>query len=73
MAVKEGDILIINTGYHKYGWDQPDVYNDEAQGGIENKEFGYYLRHPGPSPEFFQWALDMKLKLIGVVDTCRGY
>ena len=23
--LKEGDILIINTGYHKYGWDQPDV------------------------------------------------
>jgi len=64
--VREGDILIINTGYHKYGWDQPDVYNEQAQGGIENKEFGYYLRHPGPSPDFFQWALDMKLKLIGV-------
>ena len=66
VAVKEGDILIINTGYHKYGWDQPDVPNANAQGGIENKECGYYLRHPGPSPEFFQWALDMKLKLIGV-------
>jgi kynurenine formamidase len=25
--VKEGDILIINTGYHKYGWDQPDTPN----------------------------------------------
>ena len=38
--------------------------NANAQGGIENKEFGYYVRHPGPSPEFFQWALEMKLKLI---------
>ncbi|GAB4264851.1 MAG: hypothetical protein Kow0080_04370 [Candidatus Promineifilaceae bacterium] len=66
VTVKEGDILIINTGYHKYGWDQPDIPNPNAQGGIENKEFGYYLRHPGPSPDFFQWALDMKLKLIGV-------
>ena len=64
--VRAGDILIVNTGYHRYAWDQPDVANLEAQGGIENKEFGYYLRHPGPSPEFFQWALDMKLKLIGV-------
>ena len=36
--VKEGDILIINTGYHKYGWDQPDVHNPDAQGGVENKE-----------------------------------
>ena len=68
--VREGDILIINTGYHKYGWDQPDIPNPDAQGGIENKEFGYYLRHPGPSPEFFQWALDLKLKLIGVDCGC---
>jgi len=73
VEVREGDILIINTGYHRYGWDQPDVYNDEAQGGIENKEFGYYLRHPGPSPEFFQWALDMKLKLIGVDCGCAEH
>jgi len=71
--VKEGDILIINTGYHKYGWDQPDIPNPDAQGGIENKEFGYYLRHPGPSPEFFQWALDLKLKLIGVDCGCAEH
>ena len=66
VTVKEGDILIINTGYHKTLLDQPDTPNASAQGGIENKEFGYYVRHPGPSPDFFQWALDMKLKLIGV-------
>ena len=65
-TVKEGDILIINTGYHKHTFDLPDTPNPNAQGGIESKEFGYYVRHPGPSPEFFQWALDMKLKLIGV-------
>lgn len=64
--VKEGDILLINTGYHSYAWDRPDTPNAEAQGGIENKEFGYYVRHPGPSPDFFPWALEMKLKLIGV-------
>lgn len=73
VAVKESDILIINTGYHRYGWDQPDVVNPHAQGGIENKEFGYYLRHPGPSPEFFRWALDMKLKLIGVDCGCAEH
>jgi len=66
VEVKEGDILIINTGYHKHAWDQPDTLNPNAQGGIENKEFGYTVRHPGPSPDFFQWALDMKLKVIGV-------
>lgn len=73
VEVKEGDILIINTGYHKYGWDQPDIPNPDCQGGIENKEFGYYLRHPGPSPEFFQWALDMKLKVIGVDCGCAEH
>jgi len=26
------------------------------------KEFGFYVGHPGPSPEFYQWALDMQLK-----------
>jgi arylformamidase len=71
--VKQGDILIINTGYHKYAWDQPDVANPDRQGGIENKEFGYYVRHPGPSPDFFTWAIDMKLKLIGVDCGCAEH
>ena len=73
VAVKEGDILIINTGYHRYGWDRPDVSNPQAQGGVENKEFGYFVRHPGPSPDFFTWALDMKLKLIGVDCGCAEH
>ena len=73
VEVKEGDILIVNTGYHKYGWDQPDVFNPEAQGGVENKEFEYYLRHPGPSPDFFEWALQMKLRLIGVDCGCAEH
>ena len=64
--VNKGDILIINTGYHRYSWDQPDTFNKDAQGGVENKEFGFLVRHPGPSPDFYQWALDMELKLIGV-------
>jgi len=53
--VKEGDILIINTGYHKYAWDQP-----------ESDEVRYFVNHPGPSADFHQWALDMKIKWIGV-------
>ncbi|MHC1782876.1 MAG: cyclase family protein [Anaerolineaceae bacterium] len=65
-AVKKGDILIINTGYHKYSWDQPDVANPEAQGGFESKEFGFLVRHPGPGMEFYKWALEMKLKVVGV-------
>ncbi len=73
VEVKEGDILLINTGYHKYGHDQPDTPNPNAQGGIENKEFGYYVRHPGPSPDFFAWALKMKLKLVGVDCGCAEH
>lgn len=73
VEVKKGDILIINTGYHKYAYDQPDVVNPDTQGDIENKEFGYYLRHPGPSPEFFEWALEMELKLIGVDCGCAEH
>jgi len=72
-TVKEGDILIINTGYHKYSWDQPDVYNEAAQGGVESKEFGFLVRHPGPSPDFFQWAMDKKLKVIGVDCGCAEH
>lgn len=72
-TVKEGDILIINTGYHRYSWDQPDVENPDAQGGVESKEFGFLVRHPGPSPDFFQWALDKKLKAIGVDCGCAEH
>ena len=55
VEVKKGDILIINTGYNRYGWDQPEA--DERR---------YMLRHPGPSMDFVQWAIDMELKWIGV-------
>ncbi len=71
--VRQGDILIINTGYHRYSWDQPDVHNPKAQGGVESKEFGFLVRHPGPSMDFFQWALDMKLKLVGVDCGCAEH
>lgn len=66
VTVKEGDILIINTGYHRYTYDQPDCKNETCQGGIENKEFSYLIRHPGPAPGFFEWALKKKLKVIAV-------
>jgi arylformamidase len=72
-TVKEGDILIVNTGYHRYSWDQPDIPNPDAQGGVESKEFGFLVRHPGPSPDFFPWALDMKLKIVGVDCGCAEH
>ena len=73
VEVKEGDILVINTGYHKHAWDQPDVPNSAMQAGIENKEFGYYVRHPGPSPDFFPWALEKKIKMLAVDCGCAEH
>ena len=55
VEVKEGDILIINTGYHQYGWDQPNA--DEVR---------YMVKHPGPDREFAEWAKQKKLRWFGV-------
>ncbi len=73
VKVKEGDILIINTGYSRYVYDQPDCENPACQGGIENKEFSYLVRHPGPAPGFFEWALEKKLKMIAVDCACAEH
>lgn len=72
-TVKKGDILIVNTGYHRYSWDLPDTFNEQAQGGVESKEFGFYVKHPGPSPDFFPWALEMQLKVVGVDCGCAEH
>jgi kynurenine formamidase len=53
--VSEGDILIIHTGFHHYGWDQPT--GDEVR---------YMIKHPGPDREFAEWATRKKLRWIGV-------
>ncbi|MFC2030825.1 cyclase family protein [Chloroflexota bacterium] len=53
--VREGDILIIHTGYHHFGWDMPHA--DEVR---------YMVKHPGPDREFAEWAKEKKLKWIGV-------
>ena len=55
VEVKEGDILIINTGYHKYAWDQPEA-----------DELRYMIKHPGPLREFEEWCIRKKIKWIGV-------
>jgi arylformamidase len=55
VEIKKGDILVINTGYHRYAW-----YEKEAD------EIRYMVKHPGPSPDFPDWALSMELKWIGV-------
>jgi arylformamidase len=53
--VKDGDILLIKTGYAKYGWNSPD-----------SDEFRYMIRHPGPSADFSAWCMKKKIKWLGV-------
>ena len=55
VEVKEGDILIIHTGYHHYGFDQPTA--DEVR---------YMVKHPGPDREFALWCREKKIRWIGV-------
>ena len=55
VEVKEGDILIIHTGFHHFGWDQPTA-----------NEVRYMVQHPGPDREFADWAKSKKLRWIGV-------
>jgi kynurenine formamidase len=53
--VQPGDILIIKTGWHKYGWNSPD-----------SDEFRYMIKHPGPSPDFADWCVEKRIKWLGV-------
>jgi kynurenine formamidase len=55
VEVRENDILIIHTGYHRYGWDQPTA-----------DEVAYMVKHPGPDREFSVWAKAKKIRWIGV-------
>jgi kynurenine formamidase len=55
VEVREGDILVIKTGWYKFGWKSPD-----------SDEFRYMIKHPGPSPDFAEWAAKKKIKWIGV-------
>ena len=53
--IRKGDILVIKTGWNKYGWFSED-----------SDEFRYMVKHPGPSADFSKWAADMQIKWIGV-------
>ena len=55
VEVKEGDILIIHTGYHHFGWDQPTA-----------DEIRYMVKHPGPDEEFAKWCMAKKLRWLAV-------
>ena len=53
--VREGDILIIHTGYHHFGWDHSTA-----------DEIRYMVKHPGPDREFAEWCKAKKLRWLGV-------
>ncbi|MDX9721974.1 MAG: cyclase family protein [Myxococcota bacterium] len=53
--IRKGDILIINTGYHRYDWSHPGA--DEVR---------YFVCHPGPNADFAKWCQEMEFKWIGV-------
>jgi arylformamidase len=55
VEVKEGDILILHTGWHKY-----------ATGGSEPDEERYIHLHPGAHPDMVPWLLEKKIKLWAV-------
>lgn len=55
VEVHDGDILIIHTGYHHFGWDHPTA-----------DEIRYMVKHPGPDREFAEWAKAKKLRWLAV-------
>lgn len=55
VEVREGDILYIHTGWHKYG-----------QFGETPDEEKYIHRHPGPHFEICDWLLKKKIHIWGV-------
>jgi kynurenine formamidase len=54
VEVRRGDILIYHTGYHRY-----------FNGGPEEDEERYYLRHPGGDRRLAEWIVDMELAWTG--------
>jgi arylformamidase len=55
LEIRKGDILIINTGYHRYAWC-----------GEEPDDVKYMIKHPGPDATFAKWCIEMKFKWLGV-------
>lgn len=55
VEVKEGDLLILHTGWERY-----------AQFGEQPDEERYIHLHPGAHPDMVQWLLDKKIKIWGV-------
>lgn len=60
IEVRQGDILIIHTGWHRY----------YAYGPEPNEEY-YVCHHPGGGPRLAQWIVEKKLKWMGI-DAAAG-
>lgn len=54
VEVRKGDILIYHTGYHRY-----------FNGGPDEDEERYFLRHPGGDRELAEWIVEMELAWTG--------
>ena len=54
IEVQKGDILIYHTGYSKY-----------FNGGAEEDEERYFLRHPGGDRRLAEWILEMEFAWTG--------
>jgi kynurenine formamidase len=53
--IREGDILILHTGWHKH-------YEGQSQQDLVR----YFCYHPGPSLETLRWMLKKKIKWWGM-------
>lgn len=55
IEIREGDILLIHTGYHRYAWcgETPD-------------EVRYMAKHPGPDVSFAKWCIKMRFRWLGI-------
>jgi kynurenine formamidase len=52
--VRKGDILIYHTGYHRH-----------FNGGSDEDEERYFLRHPGGDRRLAEWIVEMELAWTG--------
>ena len=55
VEVKDGDILIIHTGWHRYWEGQP-----------QQDLVRYFCMHPGGNIELLEWMLKKKIKWFGI-------
>ncbi|MEF2070593.1 cyclase family protein [Consotaella aegiceratis] len=55
VEVKEGDILILHTGWHRYWEGQP-----------QQDLVRYFCMHPGGKIELLEWMLEKKIKWFGI-------